>query len=72
MAERPWKAEECRAARLFGGGRFPANPGGGLDFETDAYLGQVRHRRRLSLPELEALGGSEPDAEHHAIMRDTR
>jgi hypothetical protein len=55
MPNRPWKAEERRAAALFGGTRFKANTGGPLDFETAEYVGQVKHVQRLSLVELEAL-----------------
>ncbi len=55
MPDRPWKAEERRAAALFGGRRFSANSGGALDFETSRYVGQVKHVRRLSLTVLEAL-----------------
>ncbi len=55
MADRPWKAEERRAAALFGGTRFPGNAGGALDFETPGYVGQVKHRRVLSLAQVEML-----------------
>lgn len=55
MPDKAWKAEERRAAALFGGTRFKANTGGALDFETAGYVGQVKHRARLSLAELEAL-----------------
>ncbi len=55
MPDRPWKAEERRAAALFGGRRFSANSGGALDFETSRYVGQVKHVRRLSLAAVEAL-----------------
>ncbi len=66
MPDRPWKAEERQAAALLGGARFKANTGGALDFESDgyvgqmkhetnAYVGQVKHVRRLSLATLEAL-----------------
>lgn len=55
MPNKPWKQAERDAAKLFGGRRFPANTGGPLDFETTGYVGQVKHRARLSLAELEAL-----------------
>lgn len=55
MPDRPWKAEERRAAALFGGRRFAANAGGAVDFETSRYVGQVKHVRRLSLAALETL-----------------
>lgn len=55
MPDRPWKAFERHAAALFGRARFKANTGGALDFETDGYVEQVKHVKRLSLAELEAL-----------------
>lgn len=55
MSDKPWKAEERRAAALCGGTRFGANGGGRVDFEGPAYVGQVKHVRRLSLAALEAL-----------------
>jgi hypothetical protein len=55
MPDKPWKAEERRAAALCGGQRFPANVGGPLDFEGHGYVGQVKHVRRLSLAALERL-----------------
>jgi hypothetical protein len=55
MPDRPWKAEERRAAALFGGRRYPANSGGRLDFETKGFVGLVKHVRHLSLAALEAL-----------------
>lgn len=55
MPDRPWKAEERRAAALFASRRFAANTGGTLDFEAERYVGQVKHVRRLSLAALEAL-----------------
>lgn len=55
MPDRPWKAEERHAAALFGGARFKANTGGAIDFETDGYVGQVKHVKHLSLAELEAI-----------------
>lgn len=55
MPDKPWKAEERRAAALCGGTRFPANVGGRLDFESERYVGQVKHVRRLSLATLERI-----------------
>lgn len=55
MSDRHWKAEERRAAALFGGCRFPASSGGRLDFETGAVCGSVKHLARCSLAELERL-----------------
>ncbi len=55
MTDRPWKAEERTVAALFGGVRYPANQGGLVDVETASYVIQVKHRRTLSLPALEAL-----------------
>jgi hypothetical protein len=55
VGDKPWKAEELQAAALCGGTRFPANGGGRVDIEGPAYLGQVKHVRRLSLAALETL-----------------
>lgn len=55
MSDKPWKAEERRAAALCGGTRFPANGGGPVDFESPGYVGQVKHVKRLSLATLEEL-----------------
>jgi hypothetical protein len=53
--DRPWKAEERQVARLLGGERYPGNSGGRVDVEGPRYVAQVKHRRCLSLAELEAL-----------------
>ncbi len=42
-------------ARLVGGTRYSANPGGRVDVEFDRYMAQVKHVARLSLAQLEAL-----------------
>jgi hypothetical protein len=55
MPDRPWKQEERRTAALFGGRRVPATLERTVDFESDAYIGRVRHVQRLSLIQLEAL-----------------
>ncbi len=55
MPDRPWKAEERRAAALLGGRRYPANSGGLIDVEASRVLAQVKHVNRLSLAALERL-----------------
>ena len=55
MPDKPWKAEERRVARLFGGLRYPANSGGRADVEGPGVLAQVKHVRTCSLASLEAL-----------------
>ncbi len=55
MADKCWKAEERVVARLIGGGRYPANSGGRIDAESPQIVAQVKHVKRLSLAELEAL-----------------
>jgi hypothetical protein len=55
MPDRAWKQEECHAARLLGGTRYPANSGGRVDCESARYVAQVKHVARLSLAELERL-----------------
>ncbi len=55
MTSRPWKEEERRVARLLGGTRYPANSGGRVDVEGPTVVAQVKHVRRLSLAQLEAL-----------------
>ena len=42
-------------AGLLGGSRHPANGGGRMDVESARYVCQVKHRRTLSLAQLEAL-----------------
>ena len=51
--DKPWKQEERNAARLLGGKRYPANSGGRVDVETDDVVAQVKHRKTMSVPELE-------------------
>ncbi len=55
MADKCWKAEERVVARLIGGTRYPANSGGRIDAESPQIVAQVKHVKRLSLAELEAL-----------------
>ena len=53
MADKAWKATERDVARLLGGKRYPANTGGRVDVETDDVVAQVKHRKTMSVPELE-------------------
>ncbi len=55
MADKAWKHEERRVARMLGGKRHPANSGGRVDVTSDNYLVQVKNVARLSLAQLEAL-----------------
>src|SRR2546425_12618015 len=55
MTDRPWKQEERQVARLLKGSRYPANSGRRVDVESDWLICQVKHRRTLSLAQLEAL-----------------
>ena len=55
MADHAWKQEERGVAPLLGGSRYPANSGRRVDVESDGYVCQVKHRRTLSLGQLEAL-----------------
>lgn len=55
MSDRPWKQQERQVARLLGGNRYPANSGGRVDVEGPTTVAQVKHVRRLSLAQLEAL-----------------
>lgn len=55
MTDKPWKQAERDAAALFNGTRYPANTGGPVDFETDRYVGQVKHVKSFSLAQLEGL-----------------
>lgn len=55
VPDRPWKQEEREVARLLGGIRYPANSGGRVDVEGPTTVAQVKHIRRLSLAQLEAL-----------------
>ncbi len=55
MPDKPWKREERHAATLIGGSRFGANTGGRIDAESPQIVAQVKHVKRLSLAELEAL-----------------
>ncbi len=53
MSGTHWKQFERDAARLLGGQRYPANSGGRVDVETDDVVAQVKHRKTMSVPELE-------------------
>jgi hypothetical protein len=55
LPDRPWKQEERQVARLLKGNRYPANSGRRVDVESDRFICQVKHRRTLSLAQLEAL-----------------
>ena len=55
MSKRHWKQREREVARSVGGKRYPANMGGRVDVESDAFVIQVKERQRLSLTEIEAL-----------------
>ena len=48
-----WKQFEREVARLLGGSRYPANSGGRIDVESAEYVAQVKHRKTMSVPELE-------------------
>ncbi len=51
--DKPWKATERDVARLLGGERYPANSGDRIDVESSEYVAQVKHRKTMSVPELE-------------------
>ena len=53
MADKHWKQFERDVARLLGGERYPANSGGRVDVESDDVVAQVKHRKTMSVPELE-------------------
>ncbi len=55
MADKAWKHEERRVARMLGGKRHPANSGGRVDVESDTYFVQVKNVAQLSLKQLEEL-----------------
>ena len=55
MSRTNWKQRERDAAKIIGGKRYPANQGGLIDCESDAYCVQVKERRTLSLAALETL-----------------
>ncbi len=55
MADKAWKHEERRVARLLGGRRYAANTGGRVDVESPTVVAQVKHVQRLSLAQLEEL-----------------
>ncbi len=53
MSDKAWKATERDVARLLGGHRCAANSGGRIDVESTKYVAQVKHRKTMSVPELE-------------------
>ncbi len=55
MADKAWKHEERRVARMLSGHRYPANSGGRVDVESDQYVAQVKLVKTLSLAQLEEL-----------------
>lgn len=55
MGNRPWKSAERRAAQLIGGKRYWANSGRSVDVESEGVVLQMKHVKRLSLAQLEAL-----------------
>lgn len=55
MSRTAWKLRERQAAAIFNTTRAPANTGGPWDFCSDAYVGQVKERKALSIAELTAL-----------------
>ncbi len=48
-----WKQFERDVAKLLGGHRYAANSGGRVDVESSEYVAQVKHRKTMSVPELE-------------------
>ena len=48
-----WKQEEREVGKLLGGSRYHANTGGDVDVESDEFVVQVKHRRTMSLAEVE-------------------
>jgi hypothetical protein len=55
VSDRPWKLAERKAAALIGGKRYWANSGEAVDCESEGVVLQVKHVKRLSLAQLEAL-----------------
>ncbi len=53
MGNTHWKQFERDVARLLEGKRYPANSGGRIDVESAEYVAQVKHRKTMSVPELE-------------------
>lgn len=52
---KPWKQEEREVAKLLHGKRYEANTGGRVDVEGPTLIAQVKHVKRLSLDQIEAL-----------------
>ena len=53
--DKPWKQEERAVARLLTGTRYQANTGGRVDVEGPEFIAQVKHVKRMSLAQIEAL-----------------
>ena len=53
--DKPWKQEERAVARLLHGTRYKANTGGRVDVEGPEFIAQVKHVKRMSLAQIEAL-----------------
>ncbi len=51
--DKHWKQLERSVAHFLGGRRYPANSGGRVDVESTKYVAQVKHRKTMSVPELE-------------------
>ncbi len=51
--DKHWKQFERDVAKLLGGHRYAANSGGRVDVESSEYVAQVKHRKTMSVPELE-------------------
>ena len=54
VPDKPWKQLEREAAQLINGRRHPASSGGPVDAESDTLVCQVKHRRTMSLQQIEA------------------
>ena len=48
-----WKQLERDGARLIQGRRYPASSGGPIDAESGRFVLDAKHRRRVSVPDLE-------------------
>jgi len=55
VSRRHWKHREREVAAKVRGRRYPANTGGRVDVENDAFVIQVKERKTLSLAQIEAL-----------------
>ena len=52
MADKDWKQAERRAAKLFGGRRFPANSGHRIDGESAIFVWQVKQRKNHTMADM--------------------